>query len=233
MKSVALVCASDFNASYFLSQSYDEIVAVDGGYAHLQAAGVAPTFALGDFDSLGYVPQGVPLITFPEEKDDSDLGLALNWCLEKGYFNVTVYGSFGGRLDHTLATLQTMMGFALHAGACIQGISNDERLVVMPSGCSLSISKEGQTPEFCALNKDYRTVSVIALTNQVEDLSIRGMKYGLEKGTLTNQCSLGLSNELVGEEAFVSVGSGCALVLLPLSQRCSFGRLALSQKCLI
>ena len=38
----ALVGASDFNAGHFACENYGCVVAVDGGYAHLDAIGVAP-----------------------------------------------------------------------------------------------------------------------------------------------------------------------------------------------
>ncbi len=225
-KSAALVAASTFNAHAFLrlhqENPYTEIVAVDGGYAHLTEIHVAPTFALGDFDSLGFVPQGIPLATFPEEKDKSDLELALDWCALQGIHNVTVYGAFAQRLDHTLAALQAMASFALQTKSAVQGISETQHLVVLPPGVQLVIEKEAQTPSFCSLPKDERCVSVISLANESCGVSVLGMKYQLNGGELTNTCSLGLSNELVGNEVRIVCVSGCLLVILPLFQKCVF-----------
>ena len=62
-KVCALVGAGDFNASQFLAMqaegTFDYVIAVDGGYARLQDAGVDPDMVLGDFDSLGYIPKGI------------------------------------------------------------------------------------------------------------------------------------------------------------------------------
>ena len=56
----ALVAASDFNTAYFKEAdeagTFDEVYAVDAGFAHLEAIGRAPDLAIGDFDSLGYRP---------------------------------------------------------------------------------------------------------------------------------------------------------------------------------
>ena len=38
------------------SDAFDHIIAVDGGLRSLEEVGVKPNVALGDFDSLGYVP---------------------------------------------------------------------------------------------------------------------------------------------------------------------------------
>lgn len=222
MRTAALVAAASFNASAFLHDQskapYDQIIAVDAGYAHLKAIGVLPTLALGDFDSLGFIPDGTPTICFPEEKDDSDLGLALDWCESHDIDSVTVYGAFSGRLDHTLAALQTMAKFASERRKAVKGISDENQLAVVPGGCRLSIAGSTCDADFCELPKEQRTVSVISLFDRSRKVSIRGMKYQLDCGDLTNRCSLGLSNELVGTDAHVSLEEGCVLVVLPLYQ---------------
>ena len=75
-----------------------------------------------------------------------------------------------------------------------------------------------QGPDFCALPKEHRTVSVISLSDCSRGVTIQGMKYELGGGDLTNRCSLGLSNELIGKDASVSLAEGCVMVTLPLYQ---------------
>ena len=108
----ALVGAASFDADHFSAEHFDKVIAVDGGFSSLCAIGVTPDFALGDFDSLGHVPQGVPIERHPVMKDDSDTALALEWALAHGMREVAVYGALGGRLDHTLATLSALVGAA-------------------------------------------------------------------------------------------------------------------------
>jgi len=47
----------------------------------------------------------------------------------------------------------------------------------------------------------------------------RGLEYPLDDATLTNRTSLGLSNELTGEEAAVAVEEGTLYVFFPLEQQ--------------
>ena len=225
MKSAAVVAASSFNATEFLcaykKRHYDEIIAVDAGYSHLQHAdlqrvGVFPTRAVGDFDSLGFVPHDVIVQQFPEEKDMSDLDLALKWCAQGDFDVVEVYGAFAGRIDHTLAALQAMTKYAISTQKPIEGVAEAQRMVVMPAGWRLSIPQGEQPSSFCALSKDQRAVSVISLVDTSQGVTVQGMKYELMGGTLTNCCSLGLSNELIGNNASVSLEQGCVLVTLPL-----------------
>ena len=98
--SCALVGAASFDADHFSAEHFDKVIAVDGGFSSLCAIGVTPDFALGDFDSLGHVPQGVPIERHPVMKDDSDTALALEWAFAHGMREVAVYGALGGRLDH-------------------------------------------------------------------------------------------------------------------------------------
>lgn len=73
LSTVALVGASDFNAAHFAAHwkegAFDAVIAVDGGFASLAAVDCAPDLAMGDFDSLGYVPEGMSVKAFSPEKD--------------------------------------------------------------------------------------------------------------------------------------------------------------------
>ena len=107
-------------------QPGDLILAADGGYRHCQAAGLRPDLLLGDLDSLETPPQALPVQTFPAEKDDTDTMLAVKYALAQGCTTVHLYGCTGGRLDHTLANLQTL-GYLAQAGAA--GYLYDETYV--------------------------------------------------------------------------------------------------------
>ena len=95
----------------------DCLIAADGGLAHVQALGLTPDIILGDFDSLGYVPEGANV--FPVRKDDTDTMLAIRRGLELGYHNFLIYGGLDGpRLDHTLANIQSLLFLNLRGCRC-------------------------------------------------------------------------------------------------------------------
>ena len=208
MTTYALVGASDFNAAYFAERAacgaFDAVIAVDGGFASLEAAGCVPDLALGDFDSLGFVPEGVPVKLFPAEKDASDMELALEEALTCGAGTVEVYGALGGRLDHTLANLSLLASFA-ERGLDVMAVGERERiaLLVGPGELLVEAADEG-------------IVSVFSLTDASTGVVEEGLKYELDGATLTNRTSWGLSNELVGTAARISVESGTLAVFLPL-----------------
>ena len=103
-----IFCAGGFEKLALPIEKDDYILAADGGLAHLQKLGLTPDGILGDFDSLGYVPENAQV--FPVEKDDTDAMLAVRKGLQLGYGEFILYGALDGpRLDHTIANLQTLL----------------------------------------------------------------------------------------------------------------------------
>lgn len=205
--SCALVGASAFNARDFRARAaaglFDLVVAVDGGYAHLRDAGAQPDAAVGDFDSLGFVPEDVPAFVHPPEKDDSDMALACDYALDRGCSQLWLYGALGGRLDHTLANLQLCARYA-EAGALVTAVDEDcaLRLVVGPGALELPAGVRG-------------VVSVFSACDESRGVTERGLKYALEDWTLGNRTSRGLSNELTGRPSRISVREGSLYVFCP------------------
>lgn len=209
MSTCALVAACDFNAEHFAKCDaeglFDQVIAVDGGFAHLEAIGRVPDIALGDFDSLGYVPKAKRVAQYPAHKDKSDLELALERAAKRRFDALAVYGALGGRLDHTVANIQLLARYA-EAGLDVTAIGLDGalRFVVGPDVYDLPLLESG-------------TVSVFALTPKATGVIERGLEYSLDDVTLDNRTSLGLSNELIGQEAVVAVESGTLAVFHPLA----------------
>ena len=65
-------------------------------------------------------------------------------------------------------------------------------------------------------NVEKGTVSVFAANDRAEGVIERGLEYSLDDEPLTNRTSLGLSNELIGQEATIAVESGTLYVFYPL-----------------
>lgn len=204
----ALVAASDFNEQDFMARfeagCFDYIIAVDGGYAHLEACGVRPDMVLGDFDSLGYKPTGIRVASYPPEKDKSDLELAFDRASSLRYDEVMVYGALGGRFDHSLANIQLFAKFS-EKGIYVSAVDGDVILCTLtgPDMLDLPAYTEG-------------CVSVFSLSDCARGVTETGMKYALDNEPLTNRTSRGVSNELLGLPATVSVEEGTLLVMYPL-----------------
>lgn len=199
MADCIIVCAGGFDG--FLEQpgKEDFILAADGGFAHLQALGISPDGIIGDFDSLGYIPENAQV--FPVEKDDTDAMLAVKKGLELGYREFFLYGCLEGpRLDHTIAALQTLQ-YIVSCGGTGYAVGKDYILTVLQNG-TLEFSKE------CT-----GVLSVFCIGEPAEGVTLKGLQYPLENGVLTPDYPLGVSNHFTGKPAAVSVKQGSLLLL--------------------
>lgn len=208
MTTCALVGASEFNSTHFAEAAedglFDYIIAVDGGYSSLEAIGIMPDLALGDFDSLGYTPKNVRACAFPVHKNESDMELALQRAKRRKMDEVVIYGALGGRLDHTLANLQLFAAYS-EKGLSVTAVGMQEQIAFLtgPGTFEIPALEEG-------------TVSVFAMNDKCRGAFEVGLEYPLEECTLTNRTSLGLSNQLQGEAAVVGVEKGTLAIFLPV-----------------
>lgn len=176
----------------------DLVIAADAGYRQL--GGVKPDYVVGDFDSLGYEPEGERILRHPAEKDDTDTLLAVKLGLSLGYTKFVLFGGVGGRLDHTLANIQTLAYLHAHgAKACLVGSA--ETIAIL----------EGGTLRFRAGLSG--VVSVFAYGGRATGVYERGLQYPLTDATLTDDFPLGVSNAFTGAPAEISVEHGRLLVL--------------------
>ena len=184
-------------------------IAVDGGMEFFAKRGILPDYWIGDMDSAAYDAESQKnsgqmsskrICRVPVMKDDTDMALAAGRAYELGCEEILIFGGMGGeRLSHTLANIQLMHQF-------------DKK------GCHIRmISERIQMEVFCkgekSFSKDMRgLLSVFALTDRAEDVSMEGLKYEYH-GELTNERALGVSNAFAGRESRISVGKGTLLLV--------------------
>ena len=194
-----IFCAAGFDGLAQAIENSDYILAADGGLRHVQALQLAPHCILGDFDSLGYVPEGAAV--FPVEKDDTDAMLAVRHGLEKGFREFVIYGGLDGkRLDHTVANFQALhflrsrgaRGYLVGKDYIVTAICNDS--------IRFSEASEGILSLFC-------------LGADAHGVNISGLQYPLENGTLTSGFPLGVSNRFIQKKTTVSVEDGTLLLI--------------------
>ena len=198
MNTCVIFCAAEFDGLLSPVPSDALVIAADGGLRHTQSLGLTPDIILGDFDSLGYIPEDSRV--FPVEKDDTDAMLAVRVGLEQGCDRFLFYGAMDGpRLDHTIANFQTL-GYLTTHGARGYLLGRDYIATVL-SGESLEFSGEatGIFSAFC-------------LGGSAE-VSIEGLQYPLEHGRLTPDFPLGVSNHFLGQPARITVHAGQVLAL--------------------
>ena len=199
MKKCIILCAGGFDGLLSAPGEGDYIIAADGGYRHAQALGITPDCILGDFDSLGFVPEGANV--FPVEKDDTDAMLAVRHGLSLGFEEFEVYGGMeGDRVDHTIANLQTL--FYLEEHGALGWLIGKKQVATVIKNDRLFLPES---------NKG--TVSVFAIGGQARGVTIKNLYYEAENITLSPAFPLGVSNHCVGKEAEITVKEGTLLVI--------------------
>ena len=109
-KSCFVFGAGDKTPLYRLPSDDDIVIAADGGLSYLKELDIAPDYVIGDFDSLGRIPDfnRERLKLLPCEKDTTDTHEAIMAGIDMGCTAFHIYGGTGGRLDHTLANIQLL-----------------------------------------------------------------------------------------------------------------------------
>ncbi len=179
----------------------DLVIAADGGWRVCQALGITPDLLLGDFDSLGEVPEFGHILRLPVEKDDTDMLRAVKEGLERGETAFHLLGGMGGRRsDHTVANMQTLAYLALHgARGWLYGDGERYTAICGPDTLELKARESGILSVFC-------------LGADAAGVAIRGAQYELDGAALTAFFPLGVSNHFVGRAVRISVDSGCLLI---------------------
>jgi len=199
MGKCVIFCAAEFDRLVLPLSQEDFVIAADGGLRHINGLGLTPNAILGDFDSLGFTPEGANV--FPVEKDDTDAMLAVRLGLNQGCREFILYGSLDGpRLDHTVANFQTLQFLADH-GAFGYLVGRDTLVTVVKDG-SITFPAGGSG-----------TLSVFCMGPDAQNVTLEGLYYPLQNGTLTSGFPLGVSNHFTGAEARIAVKKGSLLVL--------------------
>lgn len=194
-----IFCAAGFDALAAPIEKEDFVIAADGGLEHTRKLEMTPNEILGDFDSLGFTPEGANV--FPVEKDDTDAMLAVRRGLTLGYREFILYGSLDGpRLDHTVANFQTLQYLADHGAVGYLVGSSYMVTVVKEAEISFPAGAKG-------------TISVFCMGADAEGVTLEGLYYPLEQGTLTAGFPLGVSNHFTGRPAKISVQKGSLMIL--------------------
>lgn len=206
-----LIGAGDLTVGEIKMAKDDFCIAVDGGLDYCEFLQVEPDLIIGDFDSvteeqnkaLQKIEAKWPekVIRLKPEKDDTDMIFALKHAMSMGYREFRLYAAMGGRFDHALANVQSLLFLKNHGAVGYLMDGNGMTMVIKNETVKFRADVEG-------------TLSLLALSQKAEGVTIRGMKYDLEKAVITNDYPIGVSNEFMGREAEITVENGelvCAI----------------------
>ena len=196
-----VISGGDFSPVSGISPD-DFVIACDRGYVYCERLGLRPDLIISDFDSYtGPVDSEIPLNRFVSEKDDTDTMLAVRYAVEHGFHELLLCCALGGRLDHLIANLQSLV-YAQKHGLPAVLLSEDTEIRTLAGG-ALRIPR-----------REDRSLSVFALDGPCRGVCITGAKYPLANAELLPSFPLGVSNTWAGEEAVISVEEGILLIVL-------------------
>jgi len=197
-----LIIAGGEYAPFKEDISFDYIIACDKGYEYADRMGISYDIVMGDFDSaLSHPQSGISVITLPTEKDDTDTLYAVRHAIDKGFRDIHICCAFGGRLDHTIANLQTAKFSAEQGAICHLYGRNDELHCIRDSRIVLK-------------KRENSYISVFSLSDESHGVSISGTKYTTDSIRLTSDFPVGVSNEWTCDEAVISVSNGILGIMI-------------------
>lgn len=179
-------------------EKFDGIVCADASYDIATGAGLVPDIVIGDFDH-GSVPDA-KIVRVPCEKDDTDTMLCIKHAIKMGADEILIAGGIGGRLDHTVANLQSLK-YAHDNGSKAFLRDGDNEAFLIEKGAKIT-------------RRDGFYLSLFAFGGKCDGVSICGTKYVLSGASLDTSFPLGVSNEITADYASVEVRSGILLAIL-------------------
>lgn len=187
---------------------FDVILAADSGMDFLYRTGILPDIIVGDFDSVDPKVldffgehEHIDICALNPEKDDTDTEFAIREAIRRGASEITIIGGTGTRLDHVLGNI-CLLGIGLEEGVRMELLDAHNRIRMTDH--SVVLKKKEQYGKY---------LSLVPYAEKVTGVTLTGLKYTLEDSVMGGFNSLGISNEIVDEEATVQFTSGRLLVI--------------------
>ena len=188
-------------ASWLRSVASGKVVwAADRGAEACRAAEISPTYALGDFDSIGEESEnwlerlGVKSERYPADKDYTDFQL----CLNRAKGNLLVTGCWGGRFDHAFANVFSIP-WGREWGANVRAFA-DESEVLIPLVGEAELTLVFQTRP--------SVVSLLPLETLCKGVTLHGTRWTLNGAELFLGRPYAVSNVPAGDRVTVSIEKG-------------------------
>ncbi len=181
------------------------VVAADGGLRNALALDLFLDLVIGDMDSADPVllaqaeERGAEIQSFPAEKDETDLELALVAAAALGCDPIRVIGGIGDRLDQTIGNVY-LLALPTLSGRDVKLVSGRQTTWLAFPG---EIVVNGQPGD---------TLSLLPVSSAATGIVTDQLKYSLRHETLQFGPARGMSNVLLEREAHVTFESGMLLL---------------------
>lgn len=182
----------------------DIVVCCDGGFDKSDRCDVL----IGDMDSIRSLiaekelnAKGIEVVNLDRDKDFTDGEAGLNYLLDKGVKDITIYGLDGGRLDHIIGNIG-LMSYALEKGAnSVVARCNNFTAYMLDKPTEINVEIGS-------------TISISPFTDYVHIIKTKGLKYAINDGILKKNSSLSYSNLSTEKVVAIGVERGQCLVIV-------------------
>lgn len=198
----------EFARNWLKNNIFAGKIAADHGMDFFYRNHLIPDLIVGDFDSVSsealdyFKDQNVECMQLNPMKDDTDTEFAIRTAIKRGAASITLLGATGTRLDHVLANIE-LLGIGLKQNIEMELVDSHNRIRMLRAGTYV-LEKEKQFGRY---------VSLIPFSPQVMGVTLEGFQYPLSDYTLEQFNSLGISNEIVEENASIQFSDGILLVV--------------------
>lgn len=193
------------NISEINNDKYELIICCDGGVNYAFKEGIMPHYIIGDLDSASqqmvtfFEQKGVKIKQFSTHKNETDMELCIDFAIDYGASEIDIIGATGTRFDHTLANINLLIK---SVEAKIKTTIIDDNNIIMLTNNNIEIKgKKGDN------------VSLIPLSSKVEEVTTKGLEYPLDKYNMVVGKSLGISNVMLSDTAYIYIKSGYLLIM--------------------
>ena len=180
-----------------IESNFDEIIAVDSGVEHLFKLALDPNTLIGDLDSISensldkVKKNGVDIIAFNSNKDQTDFELALNYLEGVDKSIIYIIGGESGEIDHLLSIFLLIPSKSFFEN--IIWVYGDKR-IIFRQNLKLNVQKMSK-------------FSIIPLSD-LSNLSIDGAEWNLENKNIQFGETTTLRNVANKDEINVNCDTG-------------------------
>lgn len=184
----------------------DFILSADGGTDYCLKASLMPNMVIGDLDSISKESlslireKKIPLAKFPTKKDATDTELSVDYLIQEGFKDITLVGSTGSRMDHTLGNIFLLN--KLHKNGIKARIIDRTNEIYLVDD-EIELEKE-----------DKSFVSIIPISNTGAILTLEGFEYELKEHKISFSSTQGISNKIIENKGHIQVHEGICLVFI-------------------
>lgn len=189
--------------------SETRFIGADRGTMQLLDAGIIPTAAVGDFDSVSeeemkkIVDTNCFIERRPAEKDETDTELALDLAFSWEPEKIILTGVTGGRLDHMFSALQLLVRHLDGQKKTQLLIANQQNELMLLQKGTHQVQRDMKFPY----------LSFFSISEAVQGISITGVKYEVHSEDIDLGDTRFTSNEILKASCTISIQSGICLMV--------------------